>query len=101
VLGVAIFGLTLPATRLAVAGFEPLFVTLGRSLVAAALAGLTLLWARPPLPPRRDWPRLAAFALFAIGALQWADLLLAAAAVAAAMPTPSAARWPAVSAADR
>src|SRR5215510_7054774 len=66
VLGVLIFGLTLPATRLAVADFDPLFVTLGRSLVAAALAGLTLLWARPQPPARRDWPRLAAFALFSI-----------------------------------
>jgi drug/metabolite transporter (DMT)-like permease len=63
---VVIFGLTLPATRLAVADFDPLFVTLGRSLLAAALAGLTLLWARPPPPARRDWPRLAAFSLFSI-----------------------------------
>ena len=69
-LGVIIFGLTLPATRLAVADFEPLFVTLGRSLVAAALAGLTLLWARPQAPARRDWPRLAAFALFSIVGFQ-------------------------------
>src|SRR5262245_2529929 len=65
-LGVVIFGLTLPATRLAVADFDPLFVTLGRSLLAAAFAGLTLLWARPPLPLRRDWPRLAAFAVVSI-----------------------------------
>ena len=65
-LGVVIFGLTLPATRLAVADFDPLFVTLGRSLVAAALASLALLWARPQPPARRDWPRLAAFALFSI-----------------------------------
>jgi drug/metabolite transporter (DMT)-like permease len=65
-LGVVIFGLTLPATRLAVADFDPLFVTLGRSLLAAALACFALLWVRPPPPPRRDWPRLAAFALFAI-----------------------------------
>jgi len=66
VLGVVIFGLTLPATRLAVADFDPLFVTLGRSLLAAVLAALTLLWARPPPPARRDWPRLAAFSLFSI-----------------------------------
>src|SRR5438105_11350963 len=63
-LGVVIFGLTLPATRLAVADFDPLFVTAGRSLVAAALASLTLLWARSQPPWRRDWPRLAAFAAF-------------------------------------
>jgi drug/metabolite transporter (DMT)-like permease len=66
ILGVAIFGLTLPATRVAVAELDPLFVTAGRSLVAAALASLTLLWARPEPPGRRDWPRLAAFAAFSI-----------------------------------
>jgi drug/metabolite transporter (DMT)-like permease len=65
-LGVVIFGLTLPATRLAVADFDPLFVTAGRSLVAAALASLTLLWARSPPPLRREWLRLAAFAAFSI-----------------------------------
>jgi drug/metabolite transporter (DMT)-like permease len=66
ILGVAIFGLTLPATRVAVAELDPLFVTAGRSLVAAALAGVALLWARPEPPGRRDWPRLAAFAAFSI-----------------------------------
>jgi drug/metabolite transporter (DMT)-like permease len=64
--GVVIFGLTLPATRLAVADFDPLFVTAGRSLVAAALATVALLWVRPPPPLRREWPRLAAFAGFSI-----------------------------------
>ena len=64
--GVVIFGLTLPATRLAVADFDPLFVTAGRSLVAAALASLTLLWARSQPPLRREWPRLAAFAVLSI-----------------------------------
>lgn len=66
VVGVTIFGLTLPATRLAVADFNPLFVTAGRSLLAAGLAALTLLWARPQPPQRREWPRLAAFAIFSI-----------------------------------
>ena len=66
VLGVVMFGFTLPATRLAVADFDPLFVTAGRSLVAAALASVTLLWARSQPPSRREWPRLAAFAAFSI-----------------------------------
>jgi drug/metabolite transporter (DMT)-like permease len=66
ILGVVIFGLTLPATRLAVAELNPLFVTAGRSLVAAAFACLALLWARPQPPQRREWPRLAAFAVFSI-----------------------------------
>ena len=65
-LGIVMFGLTLPATRLAVADLDPLFVTAGRSLVAAALAALTLLWARSPPPQRKEWPRLAAFAVCAI-----------------------------------
>jgi drug/metabolite transporter (DMT)-like permease len=66
VIGVVIFGLTLPATRLAVADFSPLFVTAGRSLLAAGFAACTLLWVRPLPPQRREWPRLAAFAAFSI-----------------------------------
>lgn len=50
--GVAIFGLTFPATRLAVADLPPVFVALGRAVVAAVLAGLWLAWKRAPLPPR-------------------------------------------------
>jgi drug/metabolite transporter (DMT)-like permease len=65
-IGVLIFGLTLPATRMAVADFSPAFVMIGRALLAAALAALTLLWARPTPPRREDWPRLAWFALFSI-----------------------------------
>src|SRR2546430_4767524 len=61
-LGVTIFGLTLPATRLAVADFDPLFVTAGRSLVAAALASLPFLWGRPQPPLRPERPRLPAVA---------------------------------------
>lgn len=64
--GVVIFGLTMPATRLAVADFSPTFVMAGRALVAAALAALTLLWVRPPAPQRREWPRLALFSFFSI-----------------------------------
>jgi drug/metabolite transporter (DMT)-like permease len=65
-IGVVIFGLTLPATRMAVADFSPAFVMVGRALLAAALAAIALLWARPQPPRRRDWPRLAWFALFSI-----------------------------------
>ncbi len=42
-IGVAIFSLTLPFTRIAVAELDPLFVALGRAVVAALCAGL-LLW---------------------------------------------------------
>ena len=53
--GVAMFSLTLPFTRMAVAELEPLFVALGRALGAALLAGAWLAWRRAPLPPRTAW----------------------------------------------
>jgi drug/metabolite transporter (DMT)-like permease len=57
--GVAIFSLTLPFTRLAVAELSPLFVTMGRAVVAALLAGAWLWWRRAPLPGRDALPGLA------------------------------------------
>ncbi len=63
-LGVAIFALTLPMTRLAVGTPEaPLmsgvFIALGRAVVAAALSAVFLLATRAPLPRREDWWPLA------------------------------------------
>lgn len=63
-IGVAIFALTLPMTRMAVGTPEtPLmsgvFVALGRAVVAAALSALFLVATRAPLPRRRDWQPLA------------------------------------------
>ena len=58
-LGVAIFGLTLPFTRLAIVDLHPLFVALGRAIVAAIPAALVLAWSRAPVPPRALWIRLA------------------------------------------
>ena len=56
--GVALFGGTLPATRLAVAGFDPLFLSAARATIAG-LAGLALLLvARKPLPSRALWLEL-------------------------------------------
>ncbi len=65
-LGVTAFGLTMPATRAAVLELHPLFITLGRALLAAALAAVTLLIARPRPPLRRDWGRLFLFAVCSI-----------------------------------
>ncbi len=62
-LGVAIFGLTLPFTRLAVVDLDPLLVALGRAIVAAVPAGILLWWAGGPRPPRALWPRIAIAAL--------------------------------------
>ncbi|MET0311999.1 MAG: EamA family transporter, partial [Burkholderiaceae bacterium] len=62
--GVAIFALTLPMTRMAVGTVEApqmsgVFIALGRAVVAAALSALFLLATRAPLPRREDWAPLA------------------------------------------
>ncbi len=51
-IGVAMFSLTMPLTRIAVAELDPLFVTFGRALGAALLAAAWLAWKRAALPPR-------------------------------------------------
>jgi len=63
-IGVAIFALTLPMTRLAVGTPEaPLmsgvFIALGRAAVAAALSAVFLVATRAPRPHRQDWWPLA------------------------------------------
>jgi len=56
--GVALFGGTLPATRLTVAFIDPLFLSAARATIAG-LAGLALLAVtRKPLPPRALWGEL-------------------------------------------
>jgi drug/metabolite transporter (DMT)-like permease len=62
--GVAIFALTLPMTRLAVGTPEApqlsgVFIALGRAVVAAALSAVFLLATRAPLPRRGQWWPLA------------------------------------------
>ena len=63
VVGVTIFSVTLPATRIAVTGLDPVIVGLGRAVVAAAVAALILAVSRQPLPDRRHWWRLAVVSL--------------------------------------
>ncbi len=58
-LGVMIFSLTLPATRIAVTEFDPVFVGLGRAIVAAGLSLILLLITRQPIPPLRFLPNFA------------------------------------------
>jgi drug/metabolite transporter (DMT)-like permease len=69
--GVAIFSLTLPFTRLAVASLDPTFVALGRALVAALLAATWLSLKRSPLPPRSSLPGLAAVAAGCVIGFPW------------------------------
>ena len=68
VLGVVIFAMTLPMTRLAVGDtgapqLPPAFVTAGRAALAGLLSALYLLAVRAPWPARRHWPALAVCAL--------------------------------------
>jgi drug/metabolite transporter (DMT)-like permease len=61
--GCVIFAGSLPATRLAVAAFDPLLVTAGRAVVAGLLGALLLAWGRQPWPAPGIWARLAIVAL--------------------------------------
>jgi len=60
--GILGFSLTLPATRLAVAELDPVFVGLGRAVAASLLAALALWWRGGRLPKGSQWLRLAATA---------------------------------------
>jgi drug/metabolite transporter (DMT)-like permease len=53
-IGVVIFSASLPATRVAVADFDPIFLTVARASIAALLAILVLLAFRQRLPARSD-----------------------------------------------
>ncbi len=56
-IGILVFSLTLPATRIAVVDLDPAFVGLGRAIVAAVFASILLLVTRQKLPPSRDFWR--------------------------------------------
>jgi drug/metabolite transporter (DMT)-like permease len=58
-IGMAIFGGTLPATRIAVSAIDPLAVTALRAAIAGLCSLALLIVLRRPLPPRRLWPQLA------------------------------------------
>ncbi|MGN8246042.1 DMT family transporter [Cellulomonas soli] len=60
--GVLTFSLTLPLTRVALVGFDPLVVALGRSAIAGLLALPLLLLTRQPRPSRGQWRHVAVVA---------------------------------------
>jgi drug/metabolite transporter (DMT)-like permease len=62
-LGVVAFSLTLPATRAAVEFLHPLFISSGRVVVAAVLAGIYLMLGRHRRPTSGELRSLAAVAL--------------------------------------
>ena len=62
-IGVLMFSLTLPFTRIAVAELSPYFVTFGRSLLGGICALLLFFITRPKLPTQRQLMRLVVIAL--------------------------------------
>jgi drug/metabolite transporter (DMT)-like permease len=62
-LGVAVFSLTLPFTRLAVGEFDPLFLSIGRTVVAALVAIPLVLITRQPWPDKSDLKTLVIVAI--------------------------------------
>jgi len=71
-IGVAIFSLTLPFTRLAVAELHPVLVALGRAVVAALASALLLWWHAAPCPTRSQ---LRALGITALGVVVGFPLL--------------------------
>jgi drug/metabolite transporter (DMT)-like permease len=73
-MGILIFSGSLPATRVAVADFSPLFLTSARAVIAAVLGALLLAVLRQAYPERRD---LVSIALVAMGVVVGFPLLTA------------------------
>ncbi len=61
--GIAIFSLTLPATRFITPYFDPLFIGLGRASVAAVIAAIILFIFKQPKPNKQQIKGLAITAL--------------------------------------
>ena len=74
--GVVIFGLTLPMTQVALEGFDRFFIGIGRAVPAALGAALMLAVTRQPVPRRESWRPLA---LVSIGCIFGFPLLATAA----------------------
>jgi drug/metabolite transporter (DMT)-like permease len=72
--GVAIFSGSLPATRVAVTGLDPVFLTAARAVIAGVLALALLAILRAPRPARGD---LAPLAIVALGVVVGFPLLTA------------------------
>lgn len=78
-IGVAIFAGSLPATRVAVMGFEPGFLTAARAAIAGILGLILILVLKQKKPAKQDWLPLAivavgvviGFPLFTALALQY------------------------------
>jgi drug/metabolite transporter (DMT)-like permease len=62
-LGVVAFGLTLPATRFVVPYFDPIFIGLGRAVIASVIAAFILIATKQSKPTRKQLIQLSIVAL--------------------------------------
>jgi drug/metabolite transporter (DMT)-like permease len=58
--GVLVFSFSIPMTKIAVRGLDPMVAAVGRAALASILAGITLAIVRPPRPTRTQLGRLTA-----------------------------------------
>ena len=61
--GIFAFGLTLPATQIVIPFLDPIFIGLGRAVLAAIFAAILLLWFRQKIPNRNQIYQLLVVAL--------------------------------------
>lgn len=62
-IGMCLFAGTLPATRLALSGFDPLFLTVARAALAGSAGLVVLIVLRRRVPPRSLWPEMVGAAI--------------------------------------
>jgi len=62
-IGVSAFGLTLPATRVIIPYLDPVFIGLGRAVLAASIAAILLFWFRQKIPNKKQIYQLLIVAL--------------------------------------
>ncbi|MBU3579016.1 DMT family transporter [Polynucleobacter sp. 73C-SIWE] len=62
-IGILIFSLTLPVTKIAVLSFDPYFIAFGRATLAALVALAYLIYKKEPMPSRADFTKFVVIAL--------------------------------------
>ena len=62
-IGILIFSLTLPVSKIAVLSFDPYFIAFGRATLAATVALVYLIYKKEPMPPKADFTKFAVIAL--------------------------------------
>ena len=62
-IGILVFSLTLPVSKIAVLSFNPYFIAFGRACLAGLFALAYLLYQQAPLPSKKDLAKIAVIAL--------------------------------------